>query len=204
MKFALSWSKMPDEIKYLEITAISITAICIVVGMSGILGFIPYLDGFNFLGGLFAGIFGIFVGFSLDRVNDREKDIQTRTDFINLIHEELSDIKNKVYPQTKETYILYTDVWDSAVSSGVIRLFTTEQVRTLSKVYKSIKGTSYEAEWIRRDYEELESLPINSSAKAPVALKCIQNRDRHGQRMEGLSKEIDEVLKKNWWKVANN
>jgi hypothetical protein len=196
------WSRTPEEIRMLELAVVSIVGVAILISISGVMGIIPYADGFISVGSLFAGIFGIIIGFQLDRISDKNKDFQTKNDFLNLIHEELTEIRKKVYPQTRETYILYTDVWDSAVSSGVIRLLSTEQVGALSKIYKSIKGTSYEAEWVRRDFEELQGLPDDSSSKIPVLIKCIGVRDRHYERMENLSKEIDGILKKGWWNRA--
>ncbi len=193
------WSRTPEEIRLLQIAVVAVVSLAIFMSISGVMGIIPYADGLISFSSLFAGIFGIVIGFQLDRISDRNKDSQTKADFLNLIHEELTEIRNMVYPQTKETYILYTDVWDSAVSSGIIRLLSTEQVGTLSKIYKSIKGTSYEAEWVRKDYEELSGLPDDSSAKRPVLKKCNGVRDRHYERMASLSKEIDKVLMKEWW-----
>jgi hypothetical protein len=155
---------------------------------------------FDFLSGLLAGIFGILIGFSIDRFSDVNKDNQTRDDFLNLIREELTDTKNSIYPQKEGVYILYTDIWDSVISSGVIRLLTTEQVTKLSRVYKSIKSASYEAEWIGLNSEDLDSLHYDKARpRAAVAEKLAINLTHHNKRMENISKMIDEVLKEEWW-----
>ena len=155
---------------------------------------------FSFLTGLLAGIFGILIGFSLDRVSEVDKDNQTKTDFLNLIREELTDTKNNIYPQKKETYILYTDIWDSMISTGVIRLLTTQQVTKLSKVYKSIKGASYEAEYFRRNSKENDRLiKANLLPRAAVTEKTLTSLIELKERMEDISKMIDDVLKEDWW-----
>jgi hypothetical protein len=182
---------------------IIVALIIVISGMEFlyILGFFLYSEVFAFLSGLLAGIFGIIIGFSLDRISDVDKDNQTKDDFLNLIREELTDIKNSIYPKENRVLILYTDIWDSVISSGVIRLLITEQVLKLSRVYKSIKGASFEAEWIRRNSEELDSLIYDKAdTKVAVSEKMINNVVRHKRRMENITEEIDKVLKEDWWK----
>jgi len=99
------------------------------------------------------------MGFAFDRKIERIKDNGVKRDFLGLIHDELMEIKGKIPPQTKSVLMLYPDIWNSVISSGVIRLLSSEQVTRLSKVYKSIKGTQYEAEWVRRAVEEFNSVP---------------------------------------------
>jgi len=71
----------------------------------------------------------------------------------------------------------------------------------LSRVYKSIKGASFEAEWIRRNSEELDSLIYDKAdTKVAVSEKMINNVVRHKRRMENITEEIDKVLKEDWWK----
>jgi hypothetical protein len=166
--------------------------------------FFRYPEVFAFLSGLTAGIFGILIGFSLDRVSDVDKDNQTKNDFLNLIREELTDIKNSIYPKENRTLILYTDIWDSMISSGVIKLLTTKQVTKLSRLYKSIKGASYEAQWIRRNSEELDSLTYGKAEpQVAVAEKLMKNVVIHKRRLENITEEIDKVLKEDWWNKTN-
>ncbi|MDH5780895.1 MAG: hypothetical protein OEZ29_09920, partial [Candidatus Bathyarchaeota archaeon] len=51
-------------------------------------------------------------------------------------------------------YLLYPDIWDSAISSGQIRLLNSEQVTILAEVYRFIKGTAYEAKRVRDFVED--------------------------------------------------
>lgn len=153
----------------------------------------------QFLTGITSGILGILLGFSLDRIIERVKDNKIKRDFLNLIYKELNEIKGLISPQVTEVNLLYTDIWDSVVSSGVIRLLDFEQVTKLSNLYKSIKGTSYEAEWVRRDFEEFQSTPINADERKVIEKKCIKIRNRHFERMQLISKQIDDVLEAKWW-----
>jgi hypothetical protein len=194
-------SKLPESLKTLFVVFIGLFIAVFVIVFLQILGFVPKSDVFTFTSGLLAGIFGILIGFSLDRFSDEQKDIQTKDAFLNLIREELTDIKNSIYPEENRTLILYTDIWDSVISSGVIRLLITEQVLKLSRVYKSIKGASFEAEWIRRNSEELDSLSYGKAEpQVAVADKLMNNVVRHKRRMKDISEEIDKVLKEDWWK----
>jgi hypothetical protein len=146
-----------------------------------------------------AGVLGILFGFALDRNIEKSKDNRIKIDFLNLIRGELEVIRGLIYPQVNAVNLLYTDIWDSMVSSGVVRLLSTDQVTKLSKLYKGIKGTSYEAEWVRRDFEELQSTAKTDKEKRKcIEEKCIEVRDRHFERMKNLSKELDEVLKESW------
>lgn len=197
-------SRVVAVLKRLSWVFVGLFILVFLVVLFGALGFIPSPEVFDFLSGLLAGIFGILIGFSLDRVSDVEQDIQTKNDFLNLLREELADIKNSIYPQKEGVYVLYTDIWDSVISSGVIRLLTTEQVTKLSRVYKAIKSASYEAGWIALHSEELDSIHIDKtrSRTASVSEKLAVNLTHHNKRMENIGKMIDEVLKEAWWNEA--
>ena len=194
------WSQISQPIKTLIWIFVALLIVILVVGFIEILGFIPFLDVFDFLSGLLAGIFGILIGFSLNKVSEINKANQTKNDFLKLIREELTDIKNSIHPQKEGVHVLYTDIWDSMISSGVIRLLTTEQVTKLSRVYKSIKAVSYEAEWVGRNSDELDSLHYDKvSSRVAITEKLSVNLIHHKNHMEILTKMIDEVLKEEWW-----
>ena len=153
----------------------------------------------RFLTSFSAGILGVLLGFELNRKVDKQKDNRIKKDFLKLIYEELTKIKGQLHPP-KEIYILYTDIWDSMVSSGLIRLLDSDQVSKLSRLYKGIKGTSYEAEWVRRNYEELCTIPdTDFPKKLCTQNNAVLNRDRHYERMKNLNQEIDNVLEEKWW-----
>jgi hypothetical protein len=86
------------------------------------------------MSGFIAGVLGILLGFLLDRGIEYDKDKRLKNDFLNLIRDELKYIKGSIYPQVPAVYLLYTETWDSAISSGIIRLFSTEQVAKLSSL----------------------------------------------------------------------
>jgi hypothetical protein len=148
-----------------------------------------------------SGVFGILLGFSLDRLIDRVKDGQTKKEFLNLINEELTEIKRKLDLKTNKAEILYTDVWDSAISSGAVRLLSVGQVTELSRVYKSIKSFSFEAEFIKRGFEELEKMPESRKTREPFAqeTRYYELSGKYSKNKEALSKEIDDLLKEKWW-----
>ena len=185
--------KIPEEIRTIALVSVGIVIVVSIVGVAGLTGLIPYSDGFDFIGALFAGIFGILIGFSLDRLSDLQKDNRTRDDFLKLIREELVTIKGRISPEKNEILLLYTDAWDSMISSGLMRLLNAKQVLQLSRVYKEIKETSFEAERIRLNRDEFMVSP-NSALRA----KFSYNLNRHKDRMANLINLINEVLKEEW------
>lgn len=197
-----NWSQIPQPMKTLIWIFVALIIVIFVIGLIEIRGFVPSSNVFDFLSGLLAGIFGILIGFSLNKVSEINKSNQTKNDFLNLIREELTDTKKSIYPQKEGVHILYTDIWDSIISSGVIRMLTTEQVTKLSRVYKSIKVVSYEAEWVGRNSDALDSLHLHYdklSSREAVTEKLSFNLAHHKKHMEILNGMIDEVLKEDWW-----
>jgi len=167
--------------------------------------FFRYPEVFAFLSGLIAGIFGILIGFQLDRVSDVDKDNQRKEDFLSLLHEELLRIKNYLNQRKNGVFPFYTDIWDSIVSSGLIRLLTIEQISKLSKLYWEIRDVSYEAGWVYRSIKKLGQTPIiNTEERSFIENNVIDDRDFHKTRMNDLSKHIDEVLKGDWWKKPDS
>jgi len=154
----------------------------------------------NFLTSFVAGILGILIGFGLDRKIEQIKNNRIKRDYLTLIHYELEEIKGKIYPQVKSVNMLYPEIWDSLISSGIIRLLSSEQVTKLSKVYRFIKGTQFEAEWVRRAIEEYNNVSLSERERKLWLLgRCTALRLRHDERGEKLSKQIEDILKEKWW-----
>ena len=187
-------SQISGSLKILIWIVILLLVFVLVIVILDILGLIPKSDAFDFLSGLLAGIFGILIGFSLNRISEEEKDKQTKDDFLKLIREELITIKSRISStQKNEILLLYSDVWNSMVSSGVMRLLNAKQVLQLSRVYTEIKETSFEAERVRLSRDEFEN-SLDSATRAKFSL----NLNRYKDRVADLSKLIDEVLKEEW------
>ena len=81
-----------------------------VIGFIEIRGFIPSSNVFD-LKRFYHSIFGILIGFSLNKVSEVNKSNQTKNDFLNLIREELTDTKKSIYPQKEGVHLLYTGIW---------------------------------------------------------------------------------------------
>jgi hypothetical protein len=155
---------------------------------------------FSFLTSWSAGILGILIGFALDRKIEQIKDNRVKRVFLNLVHDELNEIKSAIYPQTKDVCLYSPDIWDSIISSGVIRLFNSEQVNKLSNVYKYAKGHLFEAEWVRRALEECNSVPkIEKEKKEWLEKRLAELWSRYFERGEELNRRIEEILKEKWW-----
>jgi len=156
---------------------------------------------FSFLTSWSAGLLGILMGFALDRKIEHVKDDRVRKDFLALMRNELTEIRGKIPPQTKTPLMLYPEVWDSFVSSGLMRLLTAEQVAKLSNVYRLVKGTQYEAEWVRQIVEELSRVPdVEKDEKQFLKERYILLRETYLRNGARLSEEIEKILKEEWWK----
>ena len=129
-----------------QLTIIFIIAIVVLLIIFIVYG---YSNAVEFIILFSAGFLGILVSLTLNETQQKKKDSEIARDFLNLIHEELTEIKNDVDTQKSDVFIVYTYIWDSMVSSGLLRLLTSDQVSKLSVLYKEIKGASYEAEWVK-------------------------------------------------------
>lgn len=146
-----------------------------------------------------AGILGIMAGLSLDRVREQAKDNRDKKDFLVLMRNELTEIRKNIPPQRKVPLMLYPEVWDSFVSSGLMRLLSAEQVTKLRSVYKFVKGTQYEAEWVRRRVEEHEGLPDTmKSEKEFLKRRCMFLQASYEGHGKELTEEIDKILEEPW------
>jgi hypothetical protein len=160
---------------------------------------------------IIAGLFGILFGFLLDRASERDNEKQTVATFLKLLYQELSEIREMPTDDTSRIYILYTDIWDSMVSSRILCLLEPYQVMKLSRLYKHIKGLSFEAEWFRQVYEEFLSIPESEFDKKYnfVGKRLNELGPYHLTNLKGLHKEIDDLFEKNWlikknlWKVVD-
>ena len=148
----------------------------------------------QFLAEFTAGFLGILIGFSIERYRESGKKNQDRKDLLRDLHDELEEIKGKL---TGKAFMLYPDIWDSAISSGQIRLLNSEQVTKLAKVYRQIKGTEYEAQWVRRAGEDHRSCDTPLRDKLWRRWNTLSNIQR--DREKKLRAEIDELLEEKWW-----
>jgi hypothetical protein len=162
--------------------------------------FVFFLGSPSFLSELFAGVLGILIGFGLDRRIDARKDERDKKELLRDLRDELEETKRKIFPQTESVLMLYPEAWDSATSSGRIRVLNSEQVRKLSTVYRDIKGTQYEAEWVRRAVEEFNNVPETEKERRKWLEKRYNDLwARQLKRGKELSTEIEEILKEKWW-----
>ena len=146
--------------------------------------------------------FGVFLAFSLDRVIDWIYRRRDRNDLLRDLREELEETKSKL---TGKGYMLCPDIWDSAISSGQIRLLNSEQVTKLARVYRYIKGTEYEAGRVRdlaEDYRRRERIEVEHG-HVPWDSKPLKElwRDysiRQKSREEITRTMIEEILKEEW------
>jgi len=139
---------------------------------------------------------GVFLAFTLDRAIDMYYNRRDRRDLLRDLHNELEETKGKL---TGAASMLYPDIWDSAISSGQIRLLKSEQVTKLARVYRYIKGTQYEAMRLRDAAEDYRRKTSRGIVKAELHLRWQSYSVAQLEREEELRKRIDEILKEKWW-----
>jgi hypothetical protein len=139
--------------------------------------------------------FGVFLAFMLGRLIDWKKEQQAKKELLKNLSCELNEIKKGL---TGDAYRLYPDVWDSAVSSGQLDLLDSEQLSKLTKVYRIIKGTDYEAIRVRDAKAAL--MQANPNPYNNLENNWINLSNSHRIRMEKTRAEIDAVLKEPWLK----
>ncbi len=161
MKISMdSWSKKPNEIKTITIICGVTAFLLLFVGLAGLTGVISYSDGFTFISGMVAGIFGILIGFSLDRMNDRANEEKIKQTSLKLIFDELTKLKNTADKKPDDFAFVrfHTNIWDSIVSSGNLCLLDYEQIVKLSQVYSDIKSALIDSESIKAISKEIEEI----------------------------------------------
>ena len=137
---------------------------------------------------------GVFLAFMLDRAIDWHKRKQTIKDLLRDLRDELEETKEKLHGKG---LLLYPDVWDSAVSSGQIRLLNSDQVTKLARVYRYLKGTEYEAKRRRDAFEEYKTHAVGFESYQEDIMKSWNETQM--RREKNLRKMIEELLGEKWW-----
>lgn len=144
---------------------------------------------------------GVFLAFLLDRFIDWRKMNRDRRSLLSELHTELVGIKTNL---TGEGKLHFPDIWESAVSSGQLRLLNSEQVAKLASVYKQVKGLEYEA---KRTRDLAEEYRITDATKAVVPNELRYLWGHYSRVMKAnetaLSEQIGKLLEEKWWKKAH-
>lgn len=151
---------------------------------------------------------GLSLAFLLDRAIDRYRDYHNKRILLNELHLELEKIKDGLRSVGN---LLYTDIWDSAISSGQVRLLEAKQLAELTRVYAFIKGTSYEAKRLRDAAEDYRraggQIPVKarveyieqSSVRESLRVRWAIYSEEQLTREKNLHKAITRVLTEKWW-----
>ena len=97
---------------------------------------------YDYLTEFVAGALGVFLALNLDDFFKERTKEKERKRLLADLKSELEEISQKL---TGRGNLLNPYIWDSAISSGQIRLLDSEQVRELSSIYRDIKSNEYEA-----------------------------------------------------------
>jgi hypothetical protein len=159
---------------------------------------------FRLLPQLVVTFIGVFSAFLLDRLIDRRKRKQDKkTLFVNLFNE-LNFVKSKLI---KNEPLPFPDIWESAISSGQLRLLSSTQVMLITHVYRWLKETVEEQERHKDLGERFEIQKDTRTVVSKVFSKeLVFNYERYCTRQNGrrkqLLEDIERLLERKWWKQA--
>lgn len=137
--------------------------------------------------------------FLKDEILEQKK--QDRKDLLQDLFNELGVIKSNLTGKGK---LHFPDIWESAISSGQIRLLESEHVRKLASIYHDVKGMEYEAIRCRDLAEEIRLAKAKGQDKHLDDLTLLWSRFSAilRDREKRLLIKIDEILKEEMWTMV--
>lgn len=139
---------------------------------------------------------GVFLAFTLDRAIDWRKRSKERKALKCDLRNELEEIKGRL---TGKGHLHFPDIWDSAVSSGQIRLLNSGQVTKLASVYRDVKGIEYEAKRVRDLAEEYRLAKAKGHVSNDLEYLWSRYSTTQKSREEELLNKIEKLLKEKWF-----
>lgn len=208
----VGWSEKMK--KFSDVETIFLVIVFFTVSIFLVLFWIGYGKDFGIE--VVATVLGVLLAFSMNAVYEENKKDDAKRTLLNDLHNELEYVKTRIYPQTTTNYIIYPDIWDSAKSSGDLRLLDSKQLIELTKIYYYIKSTSYYAERLRDiDEESINTSDASEEFEPFTKIEASRNdyylalkeryrkmSGRHQRRMKQLDSRLDKVLKEKRWKQA--
>jgi hypothetical protein len=181
-------------------TEITVIIVIMIFALVTALGFSLHgeITLYDFLTEFLAGLFGVFLAFTLDRAINEQQKRKDKENLLTDLFTELTVIKRNLNGKGN---LHFPDIWESAISSGQIRLLNSEQVRKLASIYHDVKGMEYEAircrdlaEKIRLEKTKGHTTYLNDLTFLWSGYSAVL-RDREKK----LLKKIEEILKEKWW-----
>lgn len=189
------WFFKTENAFLLTITGFTIIVYSVFLTFYGEFVFLGFLTEFT------AGMLGVLWAFSIERHRRLGKENRDRKDLLDDLRAELEEIKQTTSGK-KDTrrQRLFPDVWESGVSSGQLRLLSSEQVKKLSKVYRYVKDLDNERRRVRDAEEEWEGM--GRHLREDVYKKRYERLSvRLNIEENDLRKMIEEILQEKWWDV---
>ena len=149
---------------------------------------------FSFITEFLAVVLGLYLGFSIDRLREAQKNDQDRRGLLCDLRCELGKTDEKLtgarFPNR-----LRVVIWDSAIASGQLRLLASGQMRSLTDVYNLVKEVDEYAGKVRDLYREYEQVPTSRGR-----LKIVLDRyaSDHKIRESRLHEKIEKLLEEDW------
>jgi hypothetical protein len=153
-----------------------------------------------------AGLLGVFIAFSLDRYIDLWKNENERKKLLLDLRLELDTITEQIKPLLNRLdlpVIFYSDIWDSAISSGQLRLLSSEQLMQFSRLYKLIRENNVTAERLLDLDEEEVMDPISVEDRDTKSFRKFRRklRIKYLNELRQIQAEIERAFtppKINW------
>jgi hypothetical protein len=141
---------------------------------------------------------GVYIAFWMDKRKEAIKKEKDKQDLLADLKSELEEIHSRL---TGKGQLLFPDIWQSAISSGQIRLLESEQVRKLSKVYREVQVIEDDAKWFRQAKEDMDTAITRSAEEmSEIVLRWTKLSKFQVRKEKELRKEIEGLLEEDWLK----
>jgi hypothetical protein len=151
-------------------------------------------------------LLGFILGYGTNRYTEVYKRKKDKKNLLSNINDELNKIMN-VLTGTLPPNRLHAPIWDSAIASGLLRLLSLDQMKSLAEVYNVVKDVDEDAKKVKELYIELQSIkpPSDFSTIDPSydTLKNLLNKyaSNHKLSEAHLHEKIKRLLMFDWWKT---
>ena len=147
---------------------------------------------FEFLTEFMAVLLGISFVVCIDRFQESDKNKKDKRNLLSKLRNELEQVRDNL---TGQGNLHYPELWDSAVSSGQLRLLNMNEATRLATVYRFIKRTEYEAKRVRDLAEDRRRAPEDDDEMRSQLYELHKNYTKNLRTRETeLRTMIEELL----------
>jgi len=152
----------------------------------------------SIIGSITGSFLGVFLGFLVNRWKQKQDDNRLRQEYVKGFRSEIGQGLGLL--RNRKLQLVPSDLWMSAVNSGDLRLFCSDQKNDLRMAYFAISNYNYEAKRAR-DRGEQYRAEADDERKRQQLMSAWAAASEHAQQMgEGLIRTLENLWNKEWFK----